>query len=208
MIRLIQRKLIIPRGDTGSLSIPVLTGADSNGIAVFSIIDPLTQTIVFKKKVTAEGDTLTIELSHDETVNLPVGKFKWDIKYYINPVEADGDVVDGTEVNSYYAAFGLPECEIRQTADRLLMYETAPLTTIQLNIINAALAQLAEAVRKTQENVSHYPVIRDSYWYVWDADTGAFVNTNVRAEPDTSEMMRFSDMVPITNEQIQAIIDG
>ena len=38
MIRLIQRRLIIPRGDTGSFSIPVLKNSTDN-IAVFTIFN-------------------------------------------------------------------------------------------------------------------------------------------------------------------------
>jgi len=42
MIRLVQRRLIIPRGDTGIFTIPVLANSNGVGVAVFSIIDPLT----------------------------------------------------------------------------------------------------------------------------------------------------------------------
>jgi len=43
MIRLIQRRLIIPRGDTGSFTIPALKSMQPEDVAVFSIYDPLTK---------------------------------------------------------------------------------------------------------------------------------------------------------------------
>ena len=41
MIRLIQRRLIIPRGDTGSFSIPTIGTVGASDIAIFGIFDPL-----------------------------------------------------------------------------------------------------------------------------------------------------------------------
>lgn len=113
MIRLIQRRLIIPRGDTGSFSIPILAGKNTGDVAVFTVFDLMTHKKLLEKTATAADGTLTIEFNHNDTVNLPVGQFVWDIKYYVNPVFADGELVGGTEIDSYYAAFTLPVCEIR-----------------------------------------------------------------------------------------------
>jgi hypothetical protein len=49
MIRLIQRRLIIPRGDTGSFTIPTLGDVSNGDVAVFSIYDALTHKTVFEK---------------------------------------------------------------------------------------------------------------------------------------------------------------
>ena len=185
MIRMIQRKLIIPRGDTGSFSIPALTTVENGDVAVFSIIDALTHTIIGARKlVSVTGDTLTVEFTHNDTVNLPVGKYFWDIKYYRNPVFADGELVNGEEVNSYYAAYSLPQCEIRETADNLLVSDNSPTATLtaeQLDIISAALAALSQAVIDTQTNVTHYPIIQNDTWYVWDVTTNDYVSTDVSA---------------------------
>ena len=113
MIRLIQRRLIIPRGDTGTFTVPVLATKNTGDVAVFSIIDTMTDKKVFEKIVNVSGDTMTIEFSHYDTVNLPVGKYVWDIKFYQNPEFMDGVLVNGVEVDSYYAAFTMPICEIR-----------------------------------------------------------------------------------------------
>lgn len=123
MIRLIQRRLIIPRGDTGSFTIPALGTVDANDIVVFSIFDPLTHRKIFQKRVTPLGQVLNIVFSHNDTAGLQPGKYVWDIKYYKNPVIEDDEIVDGEEVNSYYAGFSLPVCEIRETAEDWPIYK-------------------------------------------------------------------------------------
>ena len=50
MVRMVQRRLIIPRGDTGSFSIPLLTTIAAGDVAVFSIYDMLTHNTVFEKE--------------------------------------------------------------------------------------------------------------------------------------------------------------
>lgn len=151
MIRLIQRRLIIPRGDTGTFTVPVLITNNLGDVAVFSILDERTNSKVFEKVVQVSDKTITIDFSHNDTVNLPIGKFVWDIKFYQNPEFVDDKLVNGTEIHSYYAAFTLPTCEIRQTADNLLMSSDAPtttLTSIQLNYMNAAINEINEAKRE------------------------------------------------------------
>lgn len=56
---------------------------------------------------------ITINFTHNDTKNLPIGLYNWDIKIYTNPQRDDsGLLIDGDEVDSYYAGFKLPECEI------------------------------------------------------------------------------------------------
>lgn len=117
MIRIIKRRLIIPRGDTGSFTIPLLNTVDANDIAIFSIFDPLTHHKIFQKQTVISENTLEIILTHNDTVNLVPGKYVWDIKYYKNPVIENDEIIGGEEINSYYAGFSLPICEIRETAD-------------------------------------------------------------------------------------------
>lgn len=124
MIRLVQRRLIIPRGDTGSFTIPVLDSIDTTiEVAIFSIFDPLTRKKIFSKQIEPENQVLNIFFTHDETIKLPAGKYVWDIKFYKNPTIEDGEVIDGEEVHSYYAGFSLPICEIRETAEDWPIYE-------------------------------------------------------------------------------------
>lgn len=145
MIRLIQRRLIIPRGDTGAFNVPVLSNLNTGDVAIFTILDSTTNTKIFTKKISEFDDVLKISFSHSDTVNLPVGKYYWDIKFYKNPVFMNDELVDGEEVDSYYAAFTLPVCEIRQTGDQLLTSDGSPNTTLtagSINILNAAIAEV------------------------------------------------------------------
>lgn len=191
MIRMIGRRLIIPRGDTGSFSLPALNNVTGN-IAVFTIFDNLTRTKLFQKIVPSEGDTLSIAFSHNDTVNLKPGKYCWDIKYYTNPEFVEDELVNGDEVDSYYAGFALPICEIRETADNYLVSPdgaNAKISPQDLDIISNALIALDQAVQQTQANVDHYPTIGDDgYWYAWDAETSQYVNTGVKASGSVSQL--------------------
>ena len=145
MIRLIQRRLIVPRGDTGTFSIPVLAGKDSGDTSVFTIFSPLTHRKIFEKVMENSDGVLKMDLTHGDTVNLPVGDYVWDIKFYTDPVFVNEKLVSGTEVDSYYSAFQLPICEIRETGDNLLMADDAPdskLAPDQINYIDAAIIEI------------------------------------------------------------------
>lgn len=184
MIRLIQRRLIIPRGDTGSFSIPTIAAASQADVAVFTIFDCLTHSKLYEKIIPVEGETLNIVFTHNDTVNLTPGKYVWDIKFYANPQYADEKLINGDEIDSYYAGFSLPVCEIRETGDNLLISPDAPTGKIepaQLDIITAAIEEATAAVNQTATNVSHYPIIQNNMWYLWDAETQEYVNTNVDA---------------------------
>lgn len=184
MIRLIQRRLIIPRGDTGAFSIPTTAATSIGDVAIFTIFDCITRTKLFEKNVEIEGNSVTFNFSHNDTVNLKPGKYLWDIKFYKNPVFADGKLVNGEEIDSLYAGFSLPDCEIRETGDDLLISPNAPTATlspVQLDIISSALIEVHEAVEKTETNVEHYPTIIENVWYLWDADLGEYASTGVHA---------------------------
>lgn len=110
MIRLAHRRLIIPRGDTGSFSVPALTSG-ANVIAVFSIFTK--EKRIWTHEYPVEDGMVRINFEHEDTENFPIGKFFWDIKIYVNPrYDEDNVLIDGDEVHSYYAGFQLPECEI------------------------------------------------------------------------------------------------
>lgn len=122
MIRMVQRRLIIPRGDTGSFSVPFNSTIIAGSVAVFSIYDTLTRKTVFEKEITLTGEeeVLTVPFVHNDTVNLEAKKYVWDIKIYSGPIrDEDGILIGGAEVNSYYAAFSLPICEIKEVAENV-----------------------------------------------------------------------------------------
>lgn len=115
MIRVVQRRLIIPRGDTGNFTLPLLPGAEQGDVAVFSIYDPLMQEIVLQKKVEImDEDLLTFNFVRADTYDLePSRRYEWDVRIYHNPVyDEDGELINGESIDSYYSAFKLPACEI------------------------------------------------------------------------------------------------
>ena len=117
MIRVVQRRLIIPRGDTGTFTLPKLPGMESGDIAVFSIYDPLHKEVIFQKLCTMENDELQVNFVHEDTMDIePDRRYQWDVKVYHEP-EFDADTalpVNGSSIDSYYSAFSLPICEIRE----------------------------------------------------------------------------------------------
>lgn len=195
MIRLIQRRLIIPRGDTGSFSIPIIGTSDNNSVAVFTIFDTLTKTKMFQKIISGGNDgELTIVFTHNDTVNLTPGKYVWDIKFYVNPQFVDEELVNGDEIDSYYAGYSLPECEIRETADNYLTSSEGPnntLTSESLDIISGA-------INATEENVKHYPMIQNDVWYIWDATSGEYVSTESSARGNGISATRLNNDYTLT----------
>ena len=125
MIRVIQRRLIIPRGDTGTFTLPLLPGTEQGDIAVFSIYDPLKKEVIYQRQYSITEEELNIPFEHEDTLEIePSNRYEWDVKIYKTPVYADGaDTSDpktiptnGTSIDSYYSAFSLPICEIREFA--------------------------------------------------------------------------------------------
>lgn len=119
MIRLISRRLIIPRGDTGELTVPLLeSNSVSPKVAIFSILDLQTSTIIYQQEAVIEGDQVKVIFKQEDTKSLPLGQYVWDIKIYTNPEYKDNKLINGEAVDSYYAGFTYPVCEITLTRDR------------------------------------------------------------------------------------------
>lgn len=197
MIRLIQRRLIIPRGDTGSFTIPLIGATKNNSTAVFTIFDPKTKTRVFKKNIPIDSDSLTIDFLHEETVNIVPGRYLWDIKFYSNPKYDDADetsIIDGEEVDSYYAGYTLPICEIRETGDDYLvaMKDSEYLTPEQINLVVSALDKIQRIETDIKENVYHTPIIQNDNWYVWDISEEDYVDSGVSAKGEDGITPNFS----------------
>lgn len=63
-------------------------------------------------------------------------------------------------------------------------------TPVQQSEITRLVAALNKAVEESEENVSHYPVIENGIWMVWDADAGEYTSTGISAtgpKGDTGE---------------------
>ena len=112
MIRLIGRRLIIPRGDTGSLSIPMQGAVEGEYKAVLGIYDPLLNQWHEIESSKLEADVLTFEFTSADTKDLePSERYQWDIRIFRDD-DSDGEY---ESVDSYYAAFGksMPKCVIK-----------------------------------------------------------------------------------------------
>lgn len=116
MIRLIQRKLIIPQGDTGTFTIPTQGEVQAGDVAILSIYDPLTHKTLLQKKIDATPETLSFEFVREDTLNItPSNKYVWDITLCRGATYDDENnvLVHADSVDSYYSAFSLPICQIR-----------------------------------------------------------------------------------------------
>lgn len=120
MIRLCNSRLIIPKGDTGFFSLPTEGVRKTGDIAIFSVYDKLTQETVLEKIVDASDESISFFITHDDTAQLEAKKYYWDIKLYKEPqYNEDGDLIGAEEINSYYSAWRLPECIIKEVAQNV-----------------------------------------------------------------------------------------
>lgn len=119
MIRLIQRRLIIPQGDTGTFSIPMQGTMEQNDRALISIYDNLTHTVVLEKEMEQKENTLSYTFTSEDTIGLEPddrgSRYSWDITIQRNPLYDENDeLIHYDSVDSYYAAFSLPPCLIKR----------------------------------------------------------------------------------------------
>lgn len=115
MIRVILRRLIIPCGNTGSFTLPVLQTAEAGDIAVLAIYDPLYRKTLVKKEAEIRNEQITFNFEREDTINIePDDRYQWDVTIYRNPTRNDqNEIVNGEIIDSYYSAFNLPTCEIK-----------------------------------------------------------------------------------------------
>ena len=118
MIRLIQRRLIIPQGDTGTFTIPTQGYVNSGDKAILAIYGNLTHTTVLEKEIDATNETLTFAFESADTLNIEPddrgSRYTWDITLLRDPVYENNELVTYGDIDSYYAAFGLPSCVIKR----------------------------------------------------------------------------------------------
>ena len=117
MIRIIGRRLIIPKGDTGFVTLPFCDSHEGQSIAIFSVKNMLTKKTVIEKIIDIFEDYILIEFKKDDTEKLEPGKYFWDVKIYTNPeYDDDGLIINASEINSYYSAFEEPILIIKEVA--------------------------------------------------------------------------------------------
>ena len=123
MIRLVGRRLIIPQGDTGELTIPTQGEVASGDKAILSIYDNLTHKQIIHKEIDATADSLSFEFTSDDTIIAIDGsqiepddsgnRYVWDVTILRTPTTVNEETTYAT-IDSYYAAFGLPVCVIKR----------------------------------------------------------------------------------------------
>lgn len=112
MITVRFRTIIIPRGDTGFLKFPNIKKGD---IAIFSLLDKQTNKTVLEKITDASDRELLFHFDYTDTQNLEVKTYYWDIKIYKGlHYDSNGNLINADEIDSYYSAYKLPECIIRE----------------------------------------------------------------------------------------------
>ena len=119
MIRLIQRRLIIPQGDTGTFNIPMQGTMGENDRALISIYDNLTHKVVLEREMTVNNDMLSYTFKSDDTINIEPddrsSRYTWDITIQRNPLyDNNNELVHYDSIDSYYAAFNLAPCIIKR----------------------------------------------------------------------------------------------
>lgn len=119
MIRLIQRRLIIPQGDTGTFTIPMQGTMEQGDRAIFSIYDNLTQTVVLEKEMIPNGNTLSYNFASEDTLGIEPddrgSRYSWDVTIQRNPLYDENEqLIHYDSIDSYYAAFSLPPCIIKR----------------------------------------------------------------------------------------------
>lgn len=117
MIRICGSKIILPKGDTGSFTMPVKGVLTPGDLALFSVYNSLTRETVIEKTFDASEAFVTIFIEHQDTINLEAGKYFWDLKIYKNPqYDEEENLTGAMEINSYYSAFHLPVFLIKEAA--------------------------------------------------------------------------------------------
>lgn len=106
MLRIIGSRVMLPKGDTGSFRMPIKQELiDESTVVVFSVFDKLTRKTILEKQFGVEEDGFCyISINHDDTKDLQVGKYFWDLKIYYMPVyDEDGILIDAMQIDSIYS---------------------------------------------------------------------------------------------------------
>ena len=118
MIRLVGRRLIIPQGDTGALTIPTLGNVSAGDKAILSIFDNLKHITVCTKEIPATPNTLEFNFVSNDTLSIEPdergGRYTWDVTILRNPSQNENNETSYESIDSYYAAYKLPQCLIKR----------------------------------------------------------------------------------------------
>lgn len=103
MIRIRGNRVMIAKGDTGTLVIPNIFYHEEYSVAVLTVYDPLYRTKIIEKITRANRENLSFSFESEDTQNIEPRNYVWDITVYRNPIfDEDGFPLKGEEVDSYY----------------------------------------------------------------------------------------------------------
>lgn len=105
MIRIIGKRLIMAKGDTGKIVLPNISNYNQYAVAVLTVYDPLYRTKVIEKITRANEEFLSFSFDAVDTQQLEPRSYNWDVTIYLKPLfDEDGFPIDGEEVHSYYGS--------------------------------------------------------------------------------------------------------
>lgn len=112
MIEKVGNDLFLPRGDTAKLKVNIISQylATEDDRVLFTIKDKSNHPIIIRV-ITPVANTAVIEFTNEMTKNLPLGKYKYDIRFIRDAVLEDGVPVggDGVDTPRRIGAFNLWE---------------------------------------------------------------------------------------------------
>ena len=99
MFRIEGTTITLSRGDTGEVSIGVSGYSfGSNDRALFTVRNASNQEVKMRRELEIVDNIVTVTFVNSDTDSLPAGRYEWDVRYVINPVYENGQIVDGDEV--------------------------------------------------------------------------------------------------------------
>jgi len=106
MLRLIGKRIMINKGDTGMLILPNIAAGCTNAVAVLTVYDKLYKQKIIEKATPAVEDMLSFSFESQDTSELEPRTYYWDVKIYHNPLLDEDDFpLTGSVVDSYYGSF-------------------------------------------------------------------------------------------------------
>lgn len=101
MLGKIGNDLYLPRGDTGKLKVNIKSQylATDNDRILFTVKTKANEPVIIRV-VTPVANTAVIEFTNQMTKNLPLGKYKYDIRFIRDAVLEEGVPVGGDGVDT------------------------------------------------------------------------------------------------------------
>ena len=95
--------IYLSRGDTASFTVTAtgytFAAADRAVLSIKSSAGKVVYEKYFRLDTSLGNGVFLVELKNEDTDDLPVGAYSWDVRYVINPAyDSSGRIVDGDQV--------------------------------------------------------------------------------------------------------------